>query len=171
MLYVAEVQTSKSVWLMVHWNIFHVGVTVSQDVTAPLPLRLSDVKAGSTGAWLLGDFVWGYSRIGCSIAKSCPKVKKNLFWSYFEIPGNSNLFAFNKFLIIILSTFGLILHISTQIVQLSCFFFYLFSILFLFLSSLVFVSLPKWKPCCSLYCLCVSLSVELYKAKIGHWPC
>lgn len=62
------------------------------------------------------------SRIGCSIAKSCPKVKKNLFWSYFEIPGNSNLFAFNKFLIIILSTFGLILHISTQIVQLSCFF-------------------------------------------------
>lgn len=122
MLYVAEVQTSKSVWLMVHWNIFHVGVTVSQDVTAPLPLRLSDVKAGSTGAWLLGDFVWGYSRIGCSIAKSCPKVKKNLFWSYFEIPGNSNLFAFNKFLIIILSTFGLILHISAQIVQLSCFF-------------------------------------------------
>lgn len=62
------------------------------------------------------------SRIHCCIAKSCPKVKKNLFWSYFEIPGNSNLFAFNKFLIIILSTFGLILHISAQIVQLSCFF-------------------------------------------------
>lgn len=126
MLYVVEAQTSKSVWLMVHWNIFHVGVTVSQDVTAPLPLRLCLMLRLAALVLdcleTLYEDIAAQSRIHCSIAKSCPKVKKSLFWSYFEVPGNSNLFAFNKFLIIILSTFGLILHISTQIVQLSWFF-------------------------------------------------